>query len=335
MQRTRRHRSTAPSARRDSADAGLLALRGLRRRRLWVALLACLVAMGMAFAQDDDHDHEHAAPPPGLGSMADQLSDQLGRTTTVQVGDADVEITATWATPAWFRAAEPEALDAWSPTDRIVVRIDETTHGADLPATSAVVAPTLIVDGTRYAAERSEVDTSEEHHRITTVSFALSPYQPGEVALELEGGTTFAWDAGRWFGLSPDERSVVVRATDDGFKPTRLRVDAGQPLIFVFQNESETEHHFHIMGLQPVDLRWFQMAVHDLDDYGPDALRTGERMTGHMCTSDSGICRLGTNVHLHANPHEFDAVGFVAPESGTFLVVCPLHAEMTAELIVR
>lgn len=300
-------------------------------KRAALALLTVLLT-GRGWAQTA-HDHHHEAPPtddPGT------IADQLTRTTSVHLGDADVQVSALWATPAYYAMeSTPEQAALWRPRDSIVMRVDETTHTDYLPAATATAGATLVIDGAPLSPTEQVVDTSVEHHRITTLRFDLSPYRSSIVTLRLSDGQELTWDAGRWFGLSPDERIIEVSADANGFEPKLIEAQAGQPLVFLFKNESTLEHHFHIMELEPVDLRWFMLANHDMATFDLAVLDTAERTTGHVCDSETGLCRLGTNVHLHANPRQFDAVGFIAPKPGRYVIVCPLHESMRAELVVR
>jgi uncharacterized cupredoxin-like copper-binding protein len=127
---------------------------------------------------------------------------------------------------------------------------------------------------------------------------------------------------------------VEVTATADGFSPSVFTVRQGEPFIVVFSNPSDVEHHFHIMGLEPVDLSWFMVMENGLDQFDLDALFAVERAKDHICDSVTGICRLGINVHLHANPGSFDAIMFTAPTAGTFVIEDPLHPELLATIIV-
>ena len=292
----------------------------------------CLLVPGAALAQSA-HDHHHDAPPTDETAT---IGDQLTRVTTLHLADADVEVDALWGTPAYFSMERaPDEAAAWKPGSGIVMVIDETTHTDYLPPASAADEARLEVDGVLIEPVKRAVDTSVEHHRVTTLRFAVSPYQAGEVALLLVDGQRLAWDAGRWFGPSPDEQIIEVVADAAGFLPRTIHATAGQPLVFLFENTSDLEHHFHIMDLEPVDLRWFMLQHHDMATFDVAVLDTAERTTGHVCDSETGLCRLGTNVHLHANPRQFDAVGFIAPKPGRYTIVCPLHENMRAELIVE
>ena len=303
-------------------------LRAPRAQRFLLAFLFGALLLGGAVAQ---HDHEHEAPVADPGSLGEQLT----RSTVVEHAGVSFDIGVVWATPAFFAAEMPEAAATWQPANGMVFLVDETTHSEDLPEASVADGVVLLAGGDMLLPEQVEVTSPEPHHRLTTLRFALSPYRDGDVILRFASGEELSWSPGIWFGLAPDEQIIEVAANDEGFAPSEIVVEAGVPLVFVFQNSSDVEHHFHIMDLEPQDLRWFLLEQHDIDAFDLALLETAERSGGHMCTSASGICRLGTNVHLHANPQQFDAVGFVAPKPGRYLIVCPLHAEMRAELVVR
>lgn len=305
-----------------------------------VAIAALVVLMaGSALAQD--HDHEHAEPPSSENGL--NLREQLVQATVVARDGLDLSVEAVWATPAYFRFGDAMAFgtdraaatEAWAPSTGTVFVIDETTHTDRIPEASLATDLELVVDGRVYQPERVRAGEAEEHHRSTIVRFAPSPYQDAGMTLRLANGDELTWRTAEWFGVSSDERVINVIANEDGFSPGTLRVQAGEPLVFVFQNPTDLEHHFHILDLEPEGLRWFLMPNQELSSFEPALLETAERVTGHMCTSETGICRLATNVHLHANPQAFDAVGFVAPTPGTYEIVCPLHAEMSAEIVVQ
>jgi len=307
----------------------LLAYR-VARRTIGTVLLAVLLSMGAGTAQ---HEH-HAAPDPG---EFPEVQDQLSRSFSTSDGMGELTVTAAWATPGYFAAVLPDQFEEWNPDTTMVFRIDETTHTESLPAWSLAAEPVLTVNGVDYLPTRVEAADAAEHHFATMIAFDVTPYQDGDVTLRFPGGDELVWDAASWFGLSDAERVITVVATDDGFEPKEIEVAAGEPIVVVFQNESEVEHHFHVLDLDPENLRWVKVPDErrTLATYDRDVLETAERITGHICDSDTGICQLATNVHLHADPGTFDAVGFVAAQAGRYQVVCPLHPAMVATFVVQ
>lgn len=128
---------------------------------------------------------------------------------------------------------------------------------------------------------------------------------------------------------------VSVVASDSVFTPNVIHVKAGEPLVVLFNNPTDTEHHFHINELEPEDLSWFMVDNNRLDAYETSTLLNVSRAADHICDSATGICKLGINVHLHANPQSFDAVMFTAPVVGSFEVECPLHDHATTIFVVE
>lgn len=302
----------------------------VRRRRLATALLTTLLTLGVASGQ---HEH-HAAPDPG---EFPEVQDQLSRVVSVSDGMDDMTVTVAWATPGYFAALLPDQVDEWNPDTAMVFRVDETNHSESLPAWSVAAEAVLRVNGVDYQPTRVESAQAAEHHFATMIAFDVTPYQDGDVTLRFPGGDELVWDAGSWFGVSDSERVITVVASDDGFQPEQIEVAVGEPIVVVFQNESGVEHHFHVLGLDPENLRWVKVPDErrTLASYDRAVLDTAERITGHICDSDTGICQLATNVHLHADPGTFDAVGFIAAQAGRYQVVCPLHPEMVATFVVQ
>lgn len=303
-------------------------MENVRQSLLGTILLMVMALSATAAAQ---HDHAHTQPP----GNPEGIQAQLTRTATLNRAGSAVEVAVTWATPQYFAQEMPAQEADWAHTSGVVLLVDETNHdAAALPEPWVGTELQLQAAGSSYPVARSAQLEAPEHHRRTMVRFEVSPFEAGEMLLPL-GGETLTWNAADWFGLQPGERVIEFIAQAAGFDPAEIVVRSGERIAVVFKNPTALEHHFHIMGMEPEDLRWFQMGEHALSEYRLELLDRAERVTGHLCTSDSGLCRLGTNVHLHANAGQFDVVGFVAGKPGRYLIVCPLHENMRAEFVVQ
>jgi plastocyanin len=183
----------------------------------------------------------------------------------------------------------------------------------------AVVLALLVVGvlGSTATSQRSGTTTTDEHAHLHIAHLSGSEILP-------------PLDATGW-----EYQLVEVAANDGGFTPGVVHVKAGIPIILVFSNTSSNEHHFHISELEPQELSWFMVIENALDLYDVEVLFAVERAKDHICDSVTGICRLGINVHLHANPMSFDAIMFTASKPGEYVVDCPLHPELTALFVVE
>jgi hypothetical protein len=181
--------------------------------------------------------------------------------------------------------------------------------------TTLVVAAVIGVLGSMTLAQRGGDATGHDHLHIAHLAGAdiLPPLDAAGAGLQV----------------------VEVWVDEHGFAPSTVEVEAGRPLILVFFNPTDREHHYHIIDLEPDELAWFMVVENELDMYDLEVLFAVERALDHICDAETGICRLGINVHMHANPKRFDAIMFTAPVAGSFTVEDPLHPSMRATFVVH
>jgi len=151
---------------------------------------------------------------------------------------------------------------------------------------------------------------------------------------------------------------VQVELTDEGSSPKSITIPYGQRIALVMRNTGAQEHHFHIQELETDALLWYAkqgtvvsgepmtMADHsdtgtapieDMGDADADDsyfISSGELVSHHVCTSDTGICPTGDWVHAHANPGDWDLIVFVPADRGIFEAVDPLNPDIKAEIVV-
>jgi hypothetical protein len=182
-------------------------------------------------------------------------------------------------------------------------------------ATTLALAATLAVLGSMTLAQQGSHADGHDHRHIAHLagSDILPP-------LGVEGA---------------DVQLVEVWVDEHGFAPSTVEVVAGRPLILVFLNPTDREHHYHISDLEPEALSWFMVVENELDAYRLEVLFGVERALDHICDASTGICRLGINVHMHSNPGRFDAIMFTAPLAGSFSVEDPLNPSMRATFVVN
>ena len=141
-------------------------------------------------------------------------------------------------------------------------------------------------------------------------------------------------------GAAPEAeaRLVVIQATDTGFQPSTLYLSAGEPVILLLQNMGADEHHLHVRSLNPKDLYWLPRTPKEGEQIDIHNLHHEGKLPYHICNSKFGICPTGLDVHLHANPGDYDLVGFTPTQAGAFKFLCPLpdHEErgMVGVLVV-
>jgi hypothetical protein len=133
--------------------------------------------------------------------------------------------------------------------------------------------------------------------------------------------------------ISPDDPvgflTINVDMTDDGFKPPWIFIPAGRGIQLVLRNRGTTEHHFRVLGLVPTDLLWRVEAEGDpvaegVTDEEHD-LHHNADFVPFRSTSAAGIRPIGDEVHGYAERGQLDMIRFVATNTGTFAVQCPLH----------
>ncbi len=158
---------------------------------------------------------------------------------------------------------------------------------------------------------------------------------------------------------------VRVVLTDEGSSPESIALALGQQVALVIRNVGDEEHHFHIKGLPTDELLWYAKegtvvsgspmvmdhdvtgaeAVDAMDPTGMDAemevsneddffISSGELVSHHVCTSETGVCPSGDWVHAHAEAGDWDIIVFTPTERGTFTAFDPLNPDLTSEVIV-
>jgi plastocyanin len=132
--------------------------------------------------------------------------------------------------------------------------------------------------------------------------------------------------------------TVNVDLTDGGFTPRTVSVPVGRPVQLVVRNRGSSEHHYHVAGLHPAAMLWLSKA--DLLPAGEEVDREhgGHHPQGflpyHVCTSRTGLCPTGRDVHAHADPRDVDVLVFTPTERGTFDAFCPLHRDLRGTVVV-
>ncbi len=136
--------------------------------------------------------------------------------------------------------------------------------------------------------------------------------------------------------------AINVNVTDQGFEPNTIFMAQGQRVKLVVRNQGATEHHFHIIGLDPENMLWAAKAT-EMEGVGNVDLEEeddghnhdhGGLVDFHMCTSAFGICPTGLSVHAHAAPGDMDIILFTTTNQGNFRITDPLHQNLMGTAIV-
>ncbi|HBY99028.1 MAG TPA: hypothetical protein DEP84_34615 [Chloroflexi bacterium] len=292
------------------------------------------------------HSADSSDTPSDAAAIA-VLREHLTRTISIPDGNGGVvELEAVWATASFVRASMPaDAYNNWQPDRGNVFILAESVHEGALPD-EPVSAELETLDGP-LAPSRVEVHPTQLHHRTSVIQFSSQPTPGKDVTLVLNGHQRVRWpakDAHLTIGMAAAESSMVsldltnarvlrIAMTRDGYSVNNLQLQQGEPVIIVFDNQTDEEHHFHIEDLQPDRLRWLQ--VSDAKSAPDEQLRQAKALPYHICDSLSGICPTGKWVHLHANPGESDAIAFIPKQAGTFHADCPLHAQEVVPVVVQ
>lgn len=147
---------------------------------------------------------------------------------------------------------------------------------------------------------------------------------------------------------SPDEpgfyRIINVTISEDGAKPSRLFIPVGERIQLVVRNRDTTEHHYRIVGLIPYGLEWIAPEGDEpiFDETATEAeieAASHHHGTGFIpfrAESPSGIRPIGDEVHawVSGRGSAVDQVRFIATNTGTFIVECPLHSEEIGKVTV-
>lgn len=275
------------------------------------------------------------------------------RSFTADDGSAvHMSVDLTLAHPSFFRAGDREVPAAVAAGHEVVFFLTENIHYGDLP--DEVTAFRLYVDNAGpFDAVDVELTSADPHHRTHRLVFRASTSDGAQgdpivgdgtinLALSAVGGSrplVLSWNLdAEYLGvpqLNLGSAEVIrVTATTEGFEPEAIELQAGRPVILVFDNPTTLEHHFHVDDLPIGDtMRWL-VAVEGRD-FSDDALRAAAQFDNHICDSEYGYCPTGAWVHLHANPGGEDAIAFIPQVAGRYTASCPIHPAMIAEVVVH
>lgn len=171
----------------------------------------------------------------------------------------------------------------------------------------------------------------------------LSGEQPGSqtsggTALHMHQSTTEPVAISRATGVRP---VVTVNVTIDEttISPPVLNVPAGTPVRLVLRNHGTREHHFHVQRVHPSEMLWLAKDLEPgtaLEMAGSEhgAHHSGQMLPYHICTSRTGLCPTGLDLHAHAGPGEIDVIQFTAPQPGSYQAICPLHPGVQSMVVV-
>jgi cytochrome c-type biogenesis protein len=129
--------------------------------------------------------------------------------------------------------------------------------------------------------------------------------------------------------------TLNVSLSDDGIEPAALFVPVGQPVQLMLRHRGKSEHHYRVVGLSPDELWWMDRGEGQPEDPSPDAAHNhhNRQFVRTRATSPAGITPTGREVHGYVSATRVaDMVLFTATQTGTFAVVCDLHAEHTGTL---
>jgi hypothetical protein len=141
---------------------------------------------------------------------------------------------------------------------------------------------------------------------------------------------------------------VNVQMTEDGAQPAHLFIPAGKNIQLVVRNRDSTEHHYRVVGLIPRNLAWIapeqDMVVEEGASSGGEEDESASHHTGTVFlpfrgASAAGIRPIGDEVHAYTSSRgsgsgNNDAVRFIATNTGTFVVECPLHSKEVGKVTV-
>lgn len=133
--------------------------------------------------------------------------------------------------------------------------------------------------------------------------------------------------------------TLNVSLDEGGIAPSVLSLPAGMPVRLVVRNRGAQGHHFHVQGVKPSEMLWLAKDFESgsvIQVGGEDHLahHSGQMLPQHICTSRTGLCPTGLDVHAHAGPGEIDIIEFTATEPGIYLATCPLHPGMQSRVVV-
>jgi len=263
-----------------------------------------------------------------------------------------VDNTVMLAHPTYFVADEREVPAEIAAGTEIRFFLTESAHYGELmPDPNPFQL--YIDDSGPFDPVSAEVINPDPHHRTALLVFrvpdadgtprAIMTEETSQLALVAKLGTAplvLTWNLHAEYTEAPPldlSRADIVRVTagPNGFTPGLNEFTVGEPIIVVFQNLTEFEHHFHAEYLPIADtMRWiFPAEGQSYDD--DNALRNAAQFDNHVCESEFGYCPTGAWVHLHANPGGIDAIAFIPQSRGIFGVSCPIHPDIHATIVVK
>lgn len=138
--------------------------------------------------------------------------------------------------------------------------------------------------------------------------------------------------------------TINVNVTDQGFEPNTIFMAQGQRVKLVVRNHGATEHHFHIIGLDPENMLWAAKGT-EMEGLGSEDVDLEDEDDGHnhdhgglvdfhVCTSAFGVCPTGLSVHAHAAAGDMDIILFTTTNQGNFQITDPLHQNLMGTAIV-
>ena len=138
-----------------------------------------------------------------------------------------------------------------------------------------------------------------------------------------------------------------VTMSADGAQPSHLFIPGGAGIQLILRNRDTTEHHYRVVGLVPRELAWIAPEEDMAIEEGASGEAEDESASHHTGTvflpfrgaSAAGIRPIGDEVHAYtssrgAGAGNNDAVRFIATNTGTFIVECPLHGKEVGKLTV-
>jgi hypothetical protein len=331
----------------------------IRPRHAVPLALATLLALAVALAQPagaadaNAGEAATAAAPLTIQQAMMRWTRSGDRSYTDAAGTAvHMRAELTLAHVTLFEAGDQPVPPGIADGTEVVFFLTESIHYGDLPE-----APTRFQ---LYVDAAGPIDPAEvvlinpdPHHRVHRVVYRATSAADGStpplvgadtanVALSAVGGSrplVLAWDLhGTYEGPPPLDLASAdvlrISVTPYGFAPALLELTVDRPVILVFSNPTDEEHHFHAEYLPIGDsLRWLSSRPRGLDD--DDALRAAAQFDTHICESEFGYCPTGAWVHLHANPGGRTRSPSSRARRGIFGVSCPIHPDVLGDIVVR
>lgn len=252
----------------------------------------------------------------------------------------------------YFVADEREVPEGIADGTEVVFFVTETAHSGEL-APDPLAFMLYLDDLGPLSPSAIEVTSADPHHRSSRVTFSALSFdgsqrvlvtedtkQAALIAKDIQQPVLLSWHMDADVTVAPsldlsDAPIIRVVADGDGYAPSLIEFTVGEPVILVFENPTDTEHHFHAEYLPIGDsMRWLLSVDGASLDTG-EALRNAGQFDTHVCDSESGYCPTGAWVHLHANPGGRDAIAFIPQARGIYGVSCPLHDLEGSTIVVK